>query len=603
MEDSVFINPQADLLEKLRVNKETSFKHRRRRHFDWTDNYTLYRDKVMLNRLTQRQSVNIPLIKSSIKTLLKDIDDPPILYFANLDNNDQAEVFYNEYWKYSAIRNNLILKDIVDKRQVMLFGRSFKFMNIMDGHFYWEIVDPQDVLIDRYVDPSDIDSARFLIREHIYKPLSSLTSNPKFDNEAVRRLQQHLGTEAGLIKAADNQLDWVEKQRREASLGVIDAFAPILGETYVELNEWWIKEFNPKNKRDELIYIVTAEDMEVLYKDTLENCIGETADDFWIDHYPASTWADETERTDFWSDGVADTLRTLNKILNSFFAQKIENQTLKNFRMQYFNSNLTDEGFLPQTFEPVPWGWYPIPVAQGGKIQDNVMPVDVGDISDTMKDIEFIMQIAQQASAATTFQQGVQSEGQQITLGEVQLLLQNAQQRVKSMAVYYTESWKDFGLKFSKMLEAAPDMIDDVQINKKGRLTKKNYSKVITPKMWYAKLGYKVEVLMKEDMQNKTAQELQKLQYSKSLMPTNHALDTIVKKKSLMFSDLESSEIAEVLKEDEQQMKAMAMQPQVDQNGQPIQNGAPTGQPTGSQPAPAPQLGAPGQPQQMPLHA
>ena len=603
MEDSVFINPQADLLEKLRVNKETSFKHRRRRHFDWTDNYTLYRDKVMLNRLTQRQSVNIPLIKSSIKTLLKDIDDPPILYFANLDNNDQAEVFYNEYWKYSAIRNNLILKDIVDKRQVMLFGRSFKFMNIMDGHFYWEIVDPQDVLIDRYVDPSDIDSARFLIREHIYKPLSSLTSNPKFDNEAVRRLQQHLGTEAGLIKAADNQLDWVEKQRREASLGVIDAFAPILGETYVELNEWWIKEFNPKNKRDELIYIVTAEDMEVLYKDTLENCIGETADDFWIDHYPASTWADETERTDFWSDGVADTLRTLNKILNSFFAQKIENQTLKNFRMQYFNSNLTDEGFLPQTFEPVPWGWYPIPVAQGGKIQDNVMPVDVGNISDTMKDIEFIMQIAQQASAATTFQQGVQSEGQQITLGEVQLLLQNAQQRVKSMAVYYTESWKDFGLKFSKMLEAAPDMIDDVQINKKGRLTKKNYSKVITPKMWLSKLGYKVEVLMKEDMQNKTAQELQKLQYSKSLMPTNHALDTIVKKKSLMFSDLESSEIAEVLKEDEQQMKAMAMQPQVDQNGQPIQNGAPTGQPTGSQPAPAPQLGAPGQPQQMPLHA
>jgi len=600
MED-VFVNPQADLLEKLRVNKETSFKHRRRRHFDWTDNYTLYRDKVMLNRLTQRQSVNIPLIKSSIKTLLKDIDDPPILYFANLDNNDQAEVFYNEYWKYSAVRNNLILKDIVDKRQVMLFGRSFKFLNIMDGHFYWEIVDPQDVLIDRYVDPSDIDSARFLIREHIYKPLSSLTSNPKFDNAAVGRLKDRLGTAAGLIKAADNQLDWVEKQRREASLGVIDAFVPILGETYVELNEWWIKEFNPKNKRDELTYIVTAEDMEVLYKDTLENCIGKTADDFWIDHYPSSTWADETERTDFWSDGVADTLRTLNKVLNSFFAQKIENQTLKNFRMQYFNSNLTDEGFLPQTFEPVPWGWYPIPVAQGGKIQDNVMPVDVGDISDTMKDIEFIMQIAQQASAATTFQQGVQQEGQQITLGEVQLLLQNAQQRVKSMAVYYTESWKDFGLKFTKMLEAAPDMIDDTQINKKGRLTKKNYSKVITPKMWLSKLGYKVEVLMKEDMQNKTAQELQKLQYSKSLMPTNHALDTIVKKKSLMFSDLESSEIAEVLKEDEQQMKAMSMQSQVDANGQPIQGQPQLGQPT--QPAPAPQLGAPGQPQQMPLHA
>src|SRR5574338_769611 len=120
MAEQVEINPNADLLEVLRVDKESAYNYRRRRHFDWTDNYTLYRDKVMLNRLTQRQSVNIPLIKSSIKTLLKDIDDPPILYFSNLENNDQAEVFYNEYWKYSSQQNNMILKDIVDKRQVML---------------------------------------------------------------------------------------------------------------------------------------------------------------------------------------------------------------------------------------------------------------------------------------------------------------------------------------------------------------------------------------------------------------------------------------------------------------------------------------------------
>src|ERR1035437_5821778 len=139
------ITPNAALLLKLRINKEGWFKFRMRRQPDWIDNYTMYRDKVQLNRLTQRQSVNIPLIKSSIKTLLKDVDDPPILYFSNLDNNDQAEVYYNEYWKYVSERGNLILKDIVDKRQVMLFGRSFKFMNIIDGHFTWEVVDPQDV--------------------------------------------------------------------------------------------------------------------------------------------------------------------------------------------------------------------------------------------------------------------------------------------------------------------------------------------------------------------------------------------------------------------------------------------------------------------------
>lgn len=553
-----FVNPNQDTLDKCRVNKESSFLYRRRRHFDWTDNYTLYRDKVMLNRLTQRQSVNVPLIKSTIKTLLKDVDEPPLMYFSSLENKDQPEVFYNAYWEYVAQRNKLVLKDIVDKRQVMLFGRSFKFMNIVDGHFFFEIVDPQDVLVDRFVDPANIDSARFIIREHIYKPLASLKTNPKFDNAAVSRLQEYLGTEAGLIKAEQNQLDWVEKQRREASLGVIDAFNPILGETYVELNEFFIKEFDKDLMQDVIKYIVVAEEMEVLYSATLEECIGETKDNFWRDHYPVSTWGDETERTDFWSDGVADTLRTLNKILNSWFSQMVENRTLQNFGMNYFNSSLTDEGFLPQTFEPVPWGWYPIPVGSEGKIQDNIMRVDVPDLSQTIEEINFIMQIAQQASAATSFQQGVKPEGQQITLGEVNILVGNAQERVKSMAVYYTESWKDFGLKYTKMLEAAPDLIADTQIEKKGRLTKKNYTRIISPKDWYLKQGYKVEVTMKEDAQAKRAEDLQKLQYPKALMPTNKALDSIIKRKSLEFADLSSSEIAEVTKEDDLIMNQMA---------------------------------------------
>lgn len=552
-----FVNPNQATLDKCAANKEQAFIVRRRRHPDWTENYTLYRDKVVLNRLTQRQSVNIPLIKSSIKTLLKDIDNPPNLLFANLDNNDQAEVYYNEYWKFCAQRNNLILKDIVDKRQVLLFGRSFKWLNIVNGHFYYEIVDPQDVLVDRYVDPADIDSARFIIREHIYKPLASLRTNPMFENAAVKRLQEYLGSDAGLIKAEQNQLDWVEKQRREAALGVQDAFVPELGETYVELNEFYIKEFDEESKEDEIKFIVVAENMEVLYSCKLEDHIGETSDNFWRDHYPCSTWADETERTDFWSDGVSDTLRTLNKILNSRFSQKVENGTLRNFGMNYFNSSMTDEGFMPQTFEPVPWGWYPIPVAPGTKITDNIMKVDIPELGDFTEEVNFIMQIAQQASAATTFEQGVKPEGQQITLGEVQILVKNAEDRIKSMAVYYQESWKDFGLKYVKMLEAAPDLIETTAIHKKGRLTKKNYSKNISPKDWYSKAGYKVEILMKEDVESENAEDLQKLQYSKALMPMNQVLDTIVKKKSLEFGHLTSSEVADVLKEDEMNIKQM----------------------------------------------
>lgn len=580
-----FINPNADLLQKLRINKEGAFLFRRRRQPDWTDNYTLYRDKVQLNRLTQRQSVNIPLIKSAIKTLLKDIDEPPMLYFSDLGNDDQQEVFYNEYWKANATENELIIKDVVDKRQVLLFGRSFKFMNIIDGKFSWEVVAPDDVLVDRYIDPADIDSARFIIREHIYLPLSSLKTNPKLDTAATNRLQDFLSSNGGLIKAQENQLDWVEKNRKMAQMGVIDVYNPVLGETYVELNEFYIKEFNKETGKDEIMYVITAEDMEVLYAAPLAKCIGATSDDFWTSHYPCTTWGDEIERTDFWSDGVADALRTLNKVLNAWFSQLVENRTLRNFGMNYFNSSLTEEGFMPQTFEPVPWGWYPIPAGESGKLGDQIMHVDVPDLEDTLEHMNFVMTIAQQVSAATTTQEGVKTPTQ-VTLGEVQLALANAKERVKSMAVYYNASWEDFGLKYTKMIEAASDIMDDVVVVKKGRITKKNYAKRVSPAQWFQKMAYKVEVRMKEDVQAQAGDSLQKLQYSKSLMPANQALDSIIKQKSLEFSDLSSTEMEAVMKEDEQQMKALAAQPALGQPGQ-------MGQP---------QLGAP-QPGIMPAQA
>lgn len=43
---------------------------RERRHPQWTLNYELYRDTVIINRLTQRQSVNVPYMKKTLKTYL-----------------------------------------------------------------------------------------------------------------------------------------------------------------------------------------------------------------------------------------------------------------------------------------------------------------------------------------------------------------------------------------------------------------------------------------------------------------------------------------------------------------------------------------------------
>src|SRR5690606_5719295 len=112
-------------LQMLLNNKETGYNYRKRREEQWRENYELYRDKVIVNRLTQRQSVNLPLMKTTLRTLLKDVDDMPVIVFENLDNDKEAEIFLNEYWKWTLEQNNAEIQDVVDKKQDFFFGRTF----------------------------------------------------------------------------------------------------------------------------------------------------------------------------------------------------------------------------------------------------------------------------------------------------------------------------------------------------------------------------------------------------------------------------------------------------------------------------------------------
>ena len=66
-----------DEMVRLQKEKKAAIELQERKHDDWNDNYELYRNKVRINRLTQRQAVNIPLMKETVKTLLSKIDDPP----------------------------------------------------------------------------------------------------------------------------------------------------------------------------------------------------------------------------------------------------------------------------------------------------------------------------------------------------------------------------------------------------------------------------------------------------------------------------------------------------------------------------------------------
>ncbi len=521
-------------LRMLTLNKQSGYNYRERRQEDWLENYTLYRDKVSINRLTQRQSVNIPLMKQTVQTLLKDVDDMPVLFFENLDNDKESQVFENEYWKWTVEKNNLSVQDIVDKKQVFLFGRSFVQMQIVDGRILFTVQDPQDILVDRYTDPTNIDMARFLIHTHIFMPLSAIVANEDYDQEAVAELVKFFENEEGIIKAAENEQMAVEKNRKMQDLGLTDAEDPVLGETYVELTLHFVMRPEGLADGEEQFYLyVEADDQVILQKAPLEEVIGTTKDNYWRDHLPYNTWASDVERQDFWSDGVGDIMRTPNKVANSWWSQLVENRTLRNFGMNYYDGTAGDGEFSPQTFNPQPWGWYKMP----GDPNKVVKRVDIPDLSESLDELEFLIRTTEKATGATATQQGEVAQ-RNITLGEVELALGEAKERVKGMSKFYTPAWQERDEKFLKLIEAAPEKLDAVTIYKSGRETDTVFSRDIGPKDWMTEAGYRVKVWSQDEKDAQDSEELQLLNAAVVTMPGNLKLWEIYQPKLLDFAKL-----------------------------------------------------------------
>lgn len=581
------IDPEMQIMSK---NRLSGFNYRERREPDWRENYSLYRDKVRYNRLTQRQSVNVPLMKYQIRTLLKDVDDMPVLYFENLDNDQEAEVYENEYWKETVAHNRMELQDIIDKRQVMLFGRSYDQWQVIDGKVTMTIQDPADILVSRYVDPFNIHSSRFLIHHNIFVPLTSLRNNPDYDQGEVTKLIKWHATDQGLIKAAENEQAMQAKAQKLEDLGISDADMPILGETYVELSLHFIymenqtykdKEGNDQEYPEQIFMFVEADQYAKLMKKPLEEVIGETKDHYWQNHYPYNSWADDLERQDWYSDGVGDIIRGPNIVVNTFYSQEIENRTLSNLNMNVYDS--TVEGFVPQTWEPKAFGWYGVP----GKPADVYQQLKPTPLNGNMDTMQFVIGISEKASGATATQQGVQSQ-KQITLGEVQLALGEAKERVKGMSKFYTPAWEQRGIMFTKIVEAAHDKLDPCTIHKKGRFTNNIYSKTIEPKDWMTKMGSRVKVWSRDEKDAQDTQALEKASAVKANMPDNPKVDEIYKRKLVEFAGFTPDEINEVMAFEEQKQQAM-----MSMVGQPGGLGMP-GMPAdpalgGGAPAPAPQ--------------
>lgn len=312
----------SDELQRLQIEKKAAVELQKRKHEDWNDNYELYRNKVKTNRLTQRQAVNIPLMKETIKTLLSRIDDAPNVEWKELGGDEQKELIYQEVWDQQMRDGATELVDVLDKKNVLLYGFSVKKLNIHQTGVDISVLDVYDIALDPLLNPWDLESARFIIHQNIFRSVREILADERYTKEGKNDLKIWADTDPGITQSKENQEQWEKKMERLQSMGLTHKdFAYFAGgDRIVNLTEHYTKFWN--GKKFEKRVVVYAENTIELLNEKLEDLLG---CDFW----PFVLWSEDPEVNDVYPDSVADLVRTPNKVLNVWFSQLIENRTLK----------------------------------------------------------------------------------------------------------------------------------------------------------------------------------------------------------------------------------------------------------------------------------
>ena len=538
------------LMEKLVKEKQAGHKLQQYKHTDWTDNYDLYRNKIKTNRLTQRQAVNIPLMKETIKTLLSRIDDAPNVEWKELSGDEEKELIFQEVWNQQFKDNNMELIDILDKKNVLLYGFSVKKLNIGETGVDISVLDAYDTYIDPMTNPWDLESARFITHQNIFRSIRDILADDKYSEDGKEQLKIWAESAPGITQGTMNKEDWEKKMQRIKDMGVsnIDFALYAGGDRLINLTEHFTKVWNKKTKEFEKRVVVYADDTIELYNETLDDCIG-------VDFWPFVLWAEDPENNDVYPDSVADLVRTPNKILNVWFSQMIENRTLKNFQMHWFSPV---SGFTPQTYTPGPGMMLPAP--PGDDINKVLKPVEINGLDETMEAINFLTTIIERGSGATAIEKGQGEQGTQ-TLGEIEVLVGKANERATAMAKFYRLSWYELACKWNWMMHAnAPKFIKLYKQGPSGKM----YPKRVFTSDWKSSAGYEPMVRSSSEQEIETTKSLQKFQFVLSQFPNNPALRKIAQKRQLESLDLTPEELREVAEAEEMAMKQVAQAPQED---------------------------------------
>lgn len=280
---------------------------------NWQKNEDMYNGKKHKAE-DSRANVDLARMQEYVHTLLSKIDNPLIFKFTKRKPSQKVRVDrLNALRVYDANRDDWDIKDIVGKKQAILYGRAIYsyYADSVDSYKpHLDNVDVYDFLIDPSAGGIDMDKARYMGRYGVIKSKEELkqgVKDGKYIREETERLIENGGNATTQIQEDTN------KQYRTYGTNVYTQQKEITDPDKYKFWEWYT------TYEGEKYYLLLSPTGATAIR------VVRLTELFESDMFPFWSWSPYADLTEFWSIAPADYVREI------FMAQSVSiNQMLDN---------------------------------------------------------------------------------------------------------------------------------------------------------------------------------------------------------------------------------------------------------------------------------
>lgn len=320
-----------EIIQQIQREYTNAIDYRRPRIADWHANEDMLYGKKPIT-LSKRSNIDLRLMKGFEDTLLAKVKNPPYVKFGPTEIADSLKAKkVTALWELesSPTQQDWAFKDLLEKKLALPSGRAIKKIYSTGEPYkhYRDSVDHYDFLIDPLAGGYDIEKARYLGQDNIFKSKYDLKNNKTYNQKEVTKLLESSNSNESDV--TDNE--YKEKQNRHAILGLSNSDYNAQSDGLYRLLEWYTTIEGVR-----YYFLVSLSKKVIIKKRLLEDIVGiheEDGQPLW----PFSSWAYYPDMFNFWSPSPMDIVRENFQIRNIVINQAIDNNEARNKPMKSYD--------------------------------------------------------------------------------------------------------------------------------------------------------------------------------------------------------------------------------------------------------------------------